>query len=226
MQEKISAFFLFFKKTPKLKLLLALEKKLIILIQIFDFYSDLFHSVSIPKGNCSIFFTLLIDSDTVRSSDFILSSISFSNSSAIIVFAFAVLAQFLEEVFSNLYLIGIFFDERKDCKFYWCNLFWKVDNHARTSVFKLFFIIKFKHSYHYLFYLYIYSNLENKKNEIWSQILVSFGVRKIRDSNPRYGCPYTCTPNMRFRPLSQSSYEKISKNKKKSSDFSRNYLVI
>lgn len=30
-------------------------------------------------------------------------------------------------------------------------------------------------------------------------------IRKVRDSNPGYGCPYTCTPNMRFRPLSQLS---------------------
>ena len=160
------SFFLFFQKNAQAQIAFGVRKKLIILTQIFDFYSDLFHSVSISKRDSSIFFTLLIDSDTVRSSDFILSSISFSDSSAVIVFTFTNFAQFFEEVFSNLYLIGIFFDERKDGKFYWCNLLWKVDNHARTSVFKLFFIIKLEHSYHYLFYLYIYSNLENKKNEI------------------------------------------------------------
>gem|GEM_PF-4294846 len=71
------SFFLFFQKNAQAQIAFGVRKKLIILTQIFDFYSDLFHSVSISKGNRSIFFTLLIDSDTVRSSDFILSSISF-----------------------------------------------------------------------------------------------------------------------------------------------------
>ncbi len=41
------------------------------------------------------------------------------------------------------------------------------------------------------------------------KLISVFVVRKIRDSNPRYGCPYTCTPNMRLRPLGQSSIDEF-----------------
>ena len=97
-----SRFFLFFSKKRPSSTAFGVRKKLIILTQIFDFYSDLFHSVSISESDSSIFFSLLIDSNTVRSSDFILSSISFSNSSAVIIFTFTNFAQFFEEAFSNL----------------------------------------------------------------------------------------------------------------------------
>ena len=75
--------------------------------------------------------------------------------------------------------------------------------------------------------IFYYLVFYHKKNEIWNQILFSFKVRKIRDSNPRYSCPYTCTPNMRFRPLSQSSCNKgFIKKSEKIKWFSQKKLVF
>ena len=59
---------------------------------IFPFYSFLFHTISFSDGYGTVFNALMVDGDTVWCPYFILSTISFSDSSSVIIFAFIVLA--------------------------------------------------------------------------------------------------------------------------------------
>lgn len=153
---KKSDFHLFFFKSLKIQKTKKepsqpfFQKKLTILTQFFNLDSLLLHRISVPERHGAVFFTLVIDSHAIRSSDFILSSISFSDRSTIIIFTFANLTQITENLLSNLNLFLILFDQRENRKFDRSQLFWKSDYHARSSIFKLLFIIKFEHCHHHL----------------------------------------------------------------------------
>lgn len=95
-----------------------------ILTQFFNFYSLLLHRIPLSNRHGSkiwrtFIYSFWINRNTVRSSDFILPSISFSNSTSIIILTFKSLAQVTENLFSSSNLFFIFFDQREDGKLNW-----------------------------------------------------------------------------------------------------------
>ena len=95
------------------------------------FYSGLLHCVSVSEGYGSVFHTLLVDGDAVRSSDFILSSVSFPDGSVVVVLALSLFGKLFEEVKSDFYLLFILFDEREDCEFHGSDLLMESYHYSR-----------------------------------------------------------------------------------------------
>ena len=42
--------------------------------------------------------------------------------------------------------------------------------------------------------------------KLFKKVLKSWFLRKLGDSNPRYGCPYVSLANWWFQPLTQTSF--------------------
>ena len=61
-------------------------------IQLVDLHTNLLHGITIADCNCSVVFGLKVISYTERSTDLILSSVTFTNVSTVIIFTVIFLA--------------------------------------------------------------------------------------------------------------------------------------